>query len=120
MKLKTSIHLWNLIAIALILLMAAACSGTGLEKQILGQWQNANTDQGSDLRYSFREDGTVLVWTDEIVVGGTYLWLDDDTIQLTITGGDASQEIVGDVQIEGDRMMISSQDGEVQILARIK
>lgn len=113
-------HSFRLIlTFAALLVLLAACSAS-LEEQIIGQWKMAGADPATTMTFSFKEGGSLTIWAGDVPIDGTYQWLDEDTIQLTLDRGETKQEIVGDISIEGDQLMISNQNGEVDTLTRVK
>jgi uncharacterized protein (TIGR03066 family) len=117
MNTKNSLRLVVVLAILVVLL--AACSAD-LKKQIVGQWEMTGQNTDTVMTFSFKEDGSLTIWVGDVPLNGTYEWLDEDTIQMTLNRGDTDQEIVGNVQIEGDRLSISNENGEVDLLTRVK
>jgi uncharacterized protein (TIGR03066 family) len=117
MNTKNSLRLVVVLAILVVLL--AACSAD-LKKQIIGQWEMTGQNTDTVMTFSFKEDGSLTIWVGDVPLNGTYEWLDEDTIQMTLNRGDTDQEIVGNVQIEGDRLSISNENGEVDLLTRVK
>jgi hypothetical protein len=51
---------------------------------------------------------------------GTYTWIDEETIQITMTGEGMSEDIRGKVAINDDLLMITGETGETDILTRVK
>jgi outer membrane biogenesis lipoprotein LolB len=125
MNTKTTARLLSVFAILIILL--TACSGS-LKDQIVGQWQikpdpqaEAQSEtQDAVMIFSFEEDGAFTIWMDDIPLEGTYTWLDDETIQMTILVADQTQEVVGKVEIEGEQLTITDENGQADILTRVK
>jgi uncharacterized protein (TIGR03066 family) len=117
MNTKNSLRLVVVLAILVVLL--AACSAD-LKKQIIGQWEMTGQNTDTVMTFSFKEDGSLTIWVGDVPLNGTYEWLDEDTIQMTLNRGDTDQEIVGNIQIEGDRLSISNENGEVDLLTRVK
>jgi uncharacterized protein (TIGR03066 family) len=117
MNTKNSLRLVVVLAILVVLL--AACSAD-LKKQIVGQWEMTGQNTDTVMTFSFKEDGSLTIWVGDVPLNGTYEWLDEDTIQMTLNRGDTDQEIVGNIQIEGDRLSISNENGEVDLLTRVK
>jgi hypothetical protein len=117
MNTKNSLRLVVVLAILVVLL--AACSAD-LKKQIIGQWEMTGQNTDTVMTFSFKEDSSLTIWVGDVPLNGTYEWLDEDTIQMTLNRGDTDQEIVGNIQIEGDRLSISNENGEVDLLTRVK
>lgn len=75
--------------------LLVACSGRGLESEIIGRWEGDSTDGGGvtlPAMWEFFEDGTVIVTIDTAVgasaVAGLYQFEDEDTIIILEQEGD--------------------------------
>jgi len=114
------ISLRTLLIFGLLFATIVACSAHGLRDQIIGQWKIVAQNPNGSVVFSFKEDGSLKIWIEDVPLSGFYEWVDENTIQMTIIREDAPQEIIGDVQINGDRMTIASETGEVDVLTRVK
>lgn len=117
MNKKIPVRFW---CILVILAIALTACRTSLQEQIIGQWELESETLGITLVFSFKEEGILTVWIEDIPLDGSYTWLDEDTIQITLTNEDLSEDIIGKVQIEDDRLMIYSETGETDVLTRVK
>jgi hypothetical protein len=104
--------------LAILMIFISACSAN-LQEAIIGQWEIYDEVQDVAMIFSFKEEGDLTIWLEDFPIEGTYTWLDDTTIQITMTVADQSQEILGKVKIEGDQLTITNEKGEVETLARV-
>ena len=117
MNIQLSMRLWG--AFALLMVLLTAC-GANLQDEIIGQWEIKNEAQGAVMIFSFKEDNDLTIWVGDIPIEGSYTWLDENTIQITMTAEDQSQEILGKVKIEGDQLIITNEKGETETLTRVE
>lgn len=114
------ISLRTLLVFGLLFAAIMACSAPDLQDQIIGQWKIVAQNPNASVIFSFKEDGSLKIWIEDVPLSGFYEWMDENTIQMTIIHEDAPQEIIGDVQINGDRMTITNETGEVDVLTRVE
>jgi hypothetical protein len=104
-----------LIVITITILFTFACLIGGLKSQIIGRWGEAS---GSGLTLEFYENGTVTATILGMTATGDYACLDTDTIRIDLTG--LAGSILGaqtfDVAIDGDTMILSSSNVNVQFV----
>ncbi|MFZ6030833.1 MAG: DUF5640 domain-containing protein [Chloroflexota bacterium] len=109
--------------LALLALVVAACSSAPkLSEQIVGQWQYEDPDMGATMIFDFQPDGKLTISAKdmpEVVLDGTYTWVDGDTIELTITMEGQSESTNADLSIDGDSLTMTM-DGETETLTRVK
>jgi hypothetical protein len=117
MVIKDNTRLSALFVILLIIL--TACQ-SNLQEQILGQWKLGDENQNSALIFRFKEDGQITIWMEDIPIRGAYAWVDHQTIQITFEHNDMNGEILGKVEINGDRLKITNDQGETDTLVRMK
>ena len=117
MKKTFAVRFWAIYTVLIILL--AACS-PNIQEQIIGQWKVEREVEGTAMVLSFKEDGSLTIWIDDVPIDGVYTWLDDNTLQMTITNAEASQDIISQVQIDGDQMIMTSEMDEIDVLTRVK
>ena len=110
----------KLFGIFMLLLFVLTACGSNLQEQILGQWEITNDELGLTMVFNFLEDGFVIITLADLEINGTYEWLDDDVIRITMTRNGQSEEILGPVQIEGDQLMITNDRGKTEVLTRVK
>jgi uncharacterized protein (TIGR03066 family) len=117
MRSKSSTRLLSIFVLLLIFL--AACSrSANLPERIIGNWQIQAESSDISVIFNFSEDGTLRIWFDDVPIEGTYTWVDDVTIQMTLT--EQNQEITGEVDIQGDQMTITNENGEIETLLRVE
>ena len=103
----------------LLLIFLAACSrNANLQEKIIGNWQIQAESSDITVIFSFNEDGTLRIWFDDVPIEGTYTWVDDGTIQMTLT--EQNQDITGEVKIQGDQMTITNENGDIETLLRVE
>ena len=117
MKIINKARLLGVFVLLIITLMACR---SNLQEQILGQWKLGDENQDGGLIYSFKKDGQFTIWIEDIPVRGTYTWFDDQTIQVKLETNNANAEILGKVQIDGDQMKITNDQGDTDTLTRMK
>lgn len=118
MNLKLTVKLIGIFL--LLLFVLAACGGSSIQEQIIGQWKIANEELGLSMVFNFLEDGFVVITIADLEINGTYEWLGDDVIKITMEQNDQSNEILGPVQIEGDQLMISNDRGDTETFTRVE
>jgi hypothetical protein len=117
MSTKASVRLLSVLAVLVLIL--AAC-GPSLQEQIIGQWELYDQSLGVSLVFSFKEDGALTIWIEDMPLEGTYTWIDEENIKITMTQEGMSEDIVGKVEINDDLLMITGETGETDILTRVK
>lgn len=118
MNTRLSVRVISLFAILMILL--TACGSTHLQEEIIGKWDIRDETMGVTMIFDFQEDGTLIIWLEGVPINGSYTWLDDTTVQMTMTITEESQEITGEAKIRGDKLTITTDQGESETLTRVK
>jgi len=108
-----------LVICTVLILVLAACN-PNIQEQIIGEWKVEREVQNTVMVLSFKEDGSLTIWLDDVPIEGSYTWLDEDTLQMTMTMANASQDIISEVKIDGDQMIMSSEEGEIDVLTRVE
>lgn len=100
---KLKIQLFLFLALTVLLISAAACAD--VKGAIIGRWQ---LSEGGGPVLEFFKGDTVTLSNNGITTAGTYKWLDDKTIQITVPGlfGNSSQ--VFDVVVSGEKLSLST------------
>ena len=119
MNTKLSARLLSILAI-LMLILTACGGGTNIQEEIIGQWEIRDETLGVAMIFSFKEDGALTIWMDDMPIDGTYTWMDDTTVQMTMTMGEQRQDITGKVKIDGDQLTITNELGETETLTRVE
>jgi hypothetical protein len=104
---------------AVLVIVLAACR-SNLQDQIIGQWRLGGENQETGLIFSFKEDDRVTIWFEDVPIKGIYSWLDEQTIQIAFADPERNAEIVGKVQIEGDQLTITNEQGDKDTLTRVE
>lgn len=118
MNIKLSARLLGVFAILIILL--TACSSANLQEEIIGQWEIRDETLGITMVFKFQEDENLIIWLEGVPISGSYTWLDDTTIQMTMMITEESQDITGEVEIQGDQLTITNEQGEAETLTRME
>lgn len=118
MNLKLTVKLIGIFL--LLLFVLAACGGSSIQEQIIGQWEIANEELGLSMVFNFLEDGFMVITIADLEIDGTYEWLGDDVIKITMEQNGQNNEILGPVQIEGDHLMISNDRGDTETFTRVE
>jgi hypothetical protein len=110
-----------LIVFALVAILLAACGGSGpnLKEEIIGAWEIYDEDMDMTMVFDFQEEGQLAISVEGISLDGSYTWEDDDTIKITMSFAGESEDLVGDVAINGDQMTITA-DGDTETFTRVK
>lgn len=118
---KDSVRLFCILALLAFMAVACGSGGPSLKDEIIGPWQMFDDDLGMAMVFDFKEDGSLVITIDgeDLGLGGSYSWEDDDTIKIVMTLEGDSDEIVGDIAIEGDKLTITS-EGEAEEFTRVK
>ena len=119
MNTKLSTRVLSVFAVLMILLTACGGGGANLKEEIIGQWETRDEEFDMVMVFDFQPEGDLSVSAEGINLEGTYTWEDDDTIKITMLFGEDSEEIVGDVKIDGDSLMITA-DGDTETFTRVK
>jgi hypothetical protein len=119
MNLKHSTRLLNTFAVLVILFLVYGCSAN-LQEEIIGNWETGNESSDVTIIYSFKEDGILRIWLDDVPIDGSFSWVDDVTIQMHIEKAGQSQEIIGEVNLKGDQLTITNDEGETETLTRLE
>ena len=117
MRSKLSTCLLSIFILLLIFLTACGRSAI-LQEKIIGNWQIQAESSDIAVIFNFNEDGTLRIWFDDVPIEGTYTWVENSTIQMTLT--DQNQDITGEVKIQGDQMTITNENGEIETLLRVE
>jgi hypothetical protein len=56
---------------AVLLVFLATCSAS-LQEQIIGQWKIEGQDLNTAMIFSFKEDGSLTIWVEDLPLEGTY------------------------------------------------
>ena len=105
--------------LALLTILLVAC-GPNNQEAILGEWNVESSNTQEVVLMDFQAEGHMIIWYGKLPIEGSYTWVDSNTIQITMTNADQTQEIVADVNIRGDRMTLTNEDGDVDTLVRVK
>jgi phosphoribosylformimino-5-aminoimidazole carboxamide ribonucleotide (ProFAR) isomerase len=113
-------HLYRLLSVftVLVILIISCRSGASLQDRIVGNWQIQSETSDIAVIFSFKEDGTLRIWFDDVPIDGTYSWIDEGTIQMIMT--EQNQVVTGKVIIQGDQMTITNEKGEIETLLRVE
>lgn len=86
-------------AVIIIFIIAFLWHGSNqIEKKILGTWQN---DEISEFHLTFSEDNSLIVNAGDMLMEGTYIFIDDNRIQLNFSYSLYNFVIYADVSVQG-------------------
>jgi uncharacterized protein (TIGR03066 family) len=112
---------WRVIGIFTILMISlTACGSANLQEEIIGKWEIRDETMGVTMVFDFQEDGALIIWLEGVPISGSYTWLDDTTVQMTMMITEQSQDITGEAKIRGDQLTITTDQGESETLTRVK
>ena len=113
-------HQYRLLSVFTVFVISiiSCVSGASLQDRIVGNWQIQAESSDIAVIFSFKEDGTLRIWYDDVPIEGTYSWIDDGTIQMIVT--EQNQVVTGKVIIQGDQMTITNENGEIETFLRVE
>ena len=117
-RIMRSKHQYRLLSVFTVFVISIISCGIGASPQdrIVGNWQIQAESSDITVIFSFKEDGTLRIWYDDVPIEGTYSWIDDGTIEMIVT--EQNQVVTGKVIIQGDQMTITNENGEIETLLR--
>jgi uncharacterized protein (TIGR03066 family) len=108
---------------AVVMILVSACGGGAtLKDKIIGKWEAKDEASGLTMTFEFMKDGKVGISAAGMSFeGSTYKWVDDDTLELTMTMLDQSETTQLDVKLDGDKMsMTEAGGGETLEFTKVK